>query len=158
MIATVFGIKYIIAFVKKVRYISVANNYLLYSACLLLVLIALRVNYHYSPLPTTPSCWCQVYNLTPEDIAFENALQHIPQDASVTASIEVRTHVNHRENVWFVPSATQSAQYIALITQNRIVGNYNPKIYENQLIPILLKNTKYKVDFKSQHFYLFQKL
>jgi uncharacterized membrane protein len=158
VIATIFGYSYLSFFLRKIKRIKPYVKYIIYLVCLGMVLSALRANYHYSPLPTTPSCWCYIYHVTQEDKAFEKALQSLPKDASITASLEVRPHVNHRKDVWFVPSATTSAQFIALITKNRIIGNYEPKDYENKLIPILLKSKDHKVRFRSEHFYLFERL
>lgn len=156
-IATILAFRYIILFFDKFIRREKLKQYGLYGFCIILVAIAFRVNYHYSPLPTTPSCWCQIYKVTDEDKAFEKALQNLPPKASVSASIEVRSHVNHREEIYFVPSATPSAQYIALITENRLIGNIEPKEYENKLIPILLKDPNHHLLFKSEHFYLFEK-
>lgn len=158
VIATIFGIHYVLLFIRKIKPVKRYANGVGYLLCIGLLAIAVRTNYHYSPLPTTPSCWCFIYNVTEEEKAFEKALQSIPKDASITASLEVRPHVNHRKDVWFVPSATTSAQYIALITQYRIIGNYEPKIYENQLIPILLSSKDHTVRFQSEHFYLFERI
>lgn len=157
-IAMVFGFKCLKEFLGRVSFVKKYSMWIIYVISAIVVLIALRVNYHYSPLPTTPSCWCYIYNVTDEERRFEKVLQSIPKDATVTASLEVRPHVNHRKNVYFVPSATPSAQFIALITQNRIIGNYEPKDYENKLIPILLSNKDYEVKFRSEHFYLFELL
>lgn len=157
IIALIFGLSYLFVTISKRSLFKRYKKFITYSLCIILLAVALRINYHYSPLPTTPSCWCQIYNVTSEDKAFEKVLQGIPKDASITASIEIRPHVNHRKNVWFIPYATSSAQFIALITQNRIVGNYEPKVYENQLIPLLLSDKNYKLLFKSEHFYLFKR-
>ena len=76
----------------------------------------------------------------------------------MTASLEIRPHVSHREHAYTIPSATQSAKYIALITQNRLVSNYNPKEIENELIPRMLRDINYKLQFRSKHFYLFERV
>ncbi|MDP2684816.1 MAG: DUF2079 domain-containing protein [bacterium] len=157
VIAAIFGLSYLFSFLNHFAFLREYRKYITYGICLVLLFVALRVNYHYSPLPTTPSSWRQIYNVTSEDKAFEKVLQCIPKDASISASIEIRPHVNHKENVWFVPYATSSAQFIALITQNRLVGNYEPKVYENQLIPILLLDKNYELLFRSEHFYLFER-
>ena len=41
------------------------------AVALLILYVALRVNYHHSPLPTTPSCWCLSYRVTRDDIEFD---------------------------------------------------------------------------------------
>jgi hypothetical protein len=150
--------RYVFHLAQKIKPVKKYTKALLYVVCLMTIAFALRFNYHYSPLPTTPSCWCFIYNVTDEDKAFEKALQSLPPDASITASLEVRPHVNHRKEAYFVPSATNSAQFIALITQNRIIGNYESKNYENKLIPILLSDKNHLVRFRSEHFYLFEKV
>jgi hypothetical protein len=158
VIATIFGFSYLLFFLQKISIIKPYVKYIVYAICLIMVFVALRVNYHYSPLPTTPSCWCFIYNVTEEDRDFEKVLQNIPKDASITASIEIRPHVNHRKDVYFIPIATESAQFIALITQNRLVGNYEPKEIENRLIPMLLSSKEHVVRYRSEHFYLFEKI
>lgn len=158
VIASIFGISYVHKIISHLRITKKYHIKIRYFVMGIALIISLRVNYHYSPLPTTPSCWCRIYTVTEEDKAFEKALQAIPKKASVTTSLEIRPHVSHREYAFTVPSATKSAQFIALITQNRIPGNYNPKEYENQLIPILLESKNHKVKFRSEHFYLFEKV
>jgi len=157
VIATIFALSYVKRLFLRFKITKKYAQAGLYLATAMLFLYALRVNYHYSPLPTTPSCSCYIYNVTPEDREFEKALQAIPRDASITASLEIRPHVSHREFAFNLPSATQSAEYIALITQNRMVSNYNPKEYENVLIPQLMDSIKHKLIFKSEHFYLFER-
>lgn len=158
IISTIFGLYYL-KFV--LTYLTFTKRYaktILYVAAGILLVITLRVNYHYSPLPTTPSCSCYIYNVTQEDRDFERVLQNLPKDAFITSSLEIRPHISHRDLAFTVPSATESAKYIALITQNRIISNYNPKEYENKLIPILLSSKDHKLQFKSEHFYLFEKV
>lgn len=156
VISTIFAISYIRTYILHFRFLKPYANKMIYVLSIGLLIFALRVNYHYGPLPITPSCWCYIYQVTKEDIAFEKQLQNIPKTASITSSLEIRPHINHRELAFSVPSATSSAEYIVLITQNRIVGNYEPKELENKLIPTLLSNKKYTLLFKSKHFYLFK--
>lgn len=158
VLATIFGFYYVKLLFEKFHLTKKYGQIAVYALSAFLLFAAIRVNYHYSPLPTTPSCWCSIYTVIDEDKAFEKALQSIPKDAMITASLEVRPHISHRELAFTVPSATQSAQYIALITQNRIPGNFNPKDYENRIIPVLLSDKDYAVRFRSEHFYLFKKL
>lgn len=122
-----------------------------------ILIFALRFNYHYSPFPTTPSCWCIVYQVTNEDKDFAKVLAAIPQSASVTSSSEIRAHLTKRENSFNLPSATDSAQYVAILDQNRIVGDYSPKEFENALLkePVFLKT--HDLISHIGHFYLFKK-
>lgn len=158
VISAIFGMYYLQWALKRFRATRRHIKALLYGVAGFLLIVALRVNYHYSPLPTTPSCSCYIYNVTQEDKDFERVLQSLPKDAFITSSLEIRPHVSHRDLSFAVPSATQSAQYIALITQNRIISNYDPKEYENKLIPILISSKDHKLIYKSKHFYLFEKV
>ena len=158
ILATIFGFYYLQWVLTHLKFTKHFATIILYAVAGIFLFIALRVNYHYSPLPTTPSCSCYIYNVTQEDRDFEKVLQSIPKDAFITSSLEIRPHISHRDLAFTVPSATESAKYIALITQNRIISNYNPKEYENKLIPILLSSKDHKLQFKSEHFYLFEKV
>ncbi len=82
----------------------------------------------------------------------------IPRDASITASSEVRPHLARREKAFNLPSATSSADYVAIIDQNRIVGDYSPKEFEGELIKVLSVSKKHELVYKSTHFYLFKKV
>lgn len=157
IIASFYGIAFIANWLRKNKYTKGYSEIILFSITGIIFLLAFRFNYFYSPLPTTPGCWCFIYNVSDDDKAFKKMLERIPPDAKVTASLEVRPHVNHRHEVYSVPSATPSADFIALITQNRIIGNYEPKEYENRLIPALLSSNTHEVLYKSKNFYLFRK-
>jgi uncharacterized membrane protein len=149
MIASIYGIYYI----KKITKNS-AISYIIVLAALMMVL---RVNYHHSPLPTTQSCWCQSYEVSADDIAFEKVLKEIPQTASVTSSTELHSHVTHREFAYMLPYAIDSADYIALIDQHRVIDNYGPKEYEMGLIKKLDTEKKYMLESHIGHFYLYKK-
>lgn len=158
VIATLYGFYYLqtILSMLPLKKSIVMSAFTAFS--LLFALGIARVNYHYSPLPTTPSCSCYIYAVTEEDREFERKLQAIPADASVTASLEIRPHVSHREFAFSLPSATQSATYIAMITQNRIISNYEEKAYEKELIADLIsKPDQFEALHKSEHFYLFKR-
>ena len=98
-----------------------------------------------------------MYRQSQEDIDFENALEKIPEKASVTASPEIRAHISHRENAYTLPDASETADYVAVITQNRLIGDYGKKKFEIELISKLLANPAYQLTFRSTHFYLFQR-
>ena len=84
-------------------------------------------------------------------------LQRIPRDASVTASPEIRPHTTHRERAYTLPVATASADFIAIIDQNRMVGDYEPKDFELRLVEALNSGDKYSLVKHIGHFYLYQK-
>jgi len=156
-IATIFGLFYLQKLFQKIRYTKKYSQYFIYGITTLVLLFALRFNYHYSPLPTTPSCWCFMYHPTKEDLEFEALLQKIPQDASITASPEIRPHTTHREKAYTLPTATASADFIALIDQNRMVGNYDPKDFELVLRDQLKTSRNYALVKHIGHFYLYQR-
>lgn len=151
LIAAIYGVRYFSSLIRSKA--AVVSGIVVGGA----LLIVLRTNYHYSPLPTTESCWCIVYRVTQEDIEFEKILQSIPQSASVTSSTEIHGHVSQRKEAYMLPYATESAQFIALIDQNRVIDNYGPKQEERGLIRRLNKEKKYLLITKIGHFYLYKK-
>lgn len=163
VIASIFALKYlnlIIVEINEKLFPAFLENYTrltFYLVIFLCLIVAVRFNYHYSPLPTTPSCWCLTYKVSKEDIEFDKILKTIPTNASVTASSEVRVHLARRENSFNLPTATSSAEYVAIIDQNRIVGDYSPKEFENAL----LKDSKFlkahELISHIGHFYLFKR-
>lgn len=157
IISLLFVVKYIEVLIQKIKYAKKYAHAIPYIFGIGLVLFGLRVNYGYGPLPTSKSCWCITYQVVQQDIAFENLLQTIPQDASITASPEIRPHLTHRENAFTLPDATSSAQFIALIDQNRLVGDYSPKTFELALIKTLNQTHSYDLVSHIGHFYLYKK-
>ncbi len=163
VIATIFSLKYINLFIYSLRdrvFPKLGDKYLKFTFYLVvtfLLMVSLRVNYHYSPLPTTPSCWCLSYKVTKDDIEFDKVLKTIPKDASVTSSGEIRPHIARRENSFTLPGHVEDADFVAILDENRIVGDYSPKEFENAL----LKDPKFLQthDLISHigHFYLFKK-
>lgn len=150
VMATILGWSWIEKAFKKYKFVGWMIGGVLLSA-------ALRTNYHYGPLPTTPSYWRPMYEVGPDEIAFEKVLQSLPSNASITASSEVRSHVAHRARVYNLPEMTDEVDYIALVDQNRAVGDYNPKEYETGLIKRLQADTTVKEIFHQGHFYLFER-
>jgi uncharacterized membrane protein len=155
IIATIFAFKNSAFIIGKIKPITKYTNYIQYSILTLALIISIRVNYHRSPLPYTPACWCVSYSITKEDIEFENLLKTIPQNASISASPEIRPHLTHRHNAFTIPDNIKTADYIALINQNRLVGNYDAK--DLTLINQLLKDPNYSLVKHLNHFYLFKK-
>jgi uncharacterized membrane protein len=153
MIASIYGAHYVSLLVGKAY-----RRKALYALTAFALIIVARTNYHYSPLPTTQSCWCRVYMVSPEDIAFEKVLQTIPIDASVTASSEIHAHVTHRVDSYMVPHAVETADYIALINQSRVVDGYGPKLYEAELVRRLKRERNYNIVYQTQHFLLYKRI
>jgi hypothetical protein len=157
VISTLFAVKYILWLLQKIRFTKRYASAVIYILTAILLIVAVRVNYGYGPLPISQSCWCVMYHVSSQDVAFDKILQTIPQDATVTASPEIRSHITHRENAYTLPDATSSAQFIAIIDQNRLVGNYSPKTFELGLVSVLQKNKKFTLVSHINHFYLYKK-
>jgi len=157
IVASIFGIKYIQLFLKKIRLTRQFAKQISYIVLFTGLLICLRTNYHYSPLPTTPGCWCYIYQVSQQDRQFDELLQKIPRSASVTASPEIRPHVSQRIDSYTLPVATDYADFIAIIDQNRIIGDYEPKDFELVLRDQLRTSKKYTLVEHIGHFYLYKK-
>lgn len=156
VLSTIFAIKYLSVFSQK--FFPKIGKFAPFFLSFWLIFSATRVNYHYSPLPTSPSVWKFYYKPQKEDIEFEKILQKLPKKVSISASAEVRPHISQREWVYEVPYGLGKADFVALIDENRQVGDHNPKILEAKIIKELNKNKNYKLIKKIGHFYLFEKL
>lgn len=157
MIATIFGLHAVLSFIKKHRLFSPYSSWAPYFVLAASLAVVLRVNYHNTPLPYNPSCYCQIYAVTAQDEQFERILQAIPTGASMTSSPEIRPHITHRVESYTLPRRVKSADYIALIDQNRIVGDYADKSYELTLRDQLIGGTAYELIEHVGHFSLFRK-
>lgn len=157
IIATIFGTYYSLLLVRRIKILRKYSYYLLSIGLLGLLFYSARVNYHYSPLPTTPSCWCLMYQVGADERAFMKLLSSIPQSASVAASGEVRPHVSKRLLSFTLPNEAMNADYVALIDQNRIVGDHKPKIFENELMQNPEFLARYDLVEKIGHFSLYKR-
>lgn len=157
ILASIYGIFYLGKLLDKIAVLKKYKKLLILVVLLGAGAVILRTNYHFSPLPTTESCWCAVYKVADEDKQFEEILAKIPVSASITSSTEIHAHVTHRENAFMFPYATSSAEFIALIDQNRIIDNYGPKPYELDLLKKLDSEKIYKLQNYVGHFYLYKK-
>ncbi|MFO0703685.1 MAG: DUF2079 domain-containing protein [Patescibacteria group bacterium] len=133
------------------------QKYLLHLPIYIALLVSLVVFYRSSPIPSFPNCYCQIYNVTKEDTLFEEVLSDIPRNSSITASPEIRPHVSQREYSYTLPEMSEKADYIAIITQNRLVGDYQPKKFEMELIKKLNKSKNYVLKNQIGHFYLYER-
>ncbi len=156
VLSTIFAIKYLSVFFQK--FFPKIGKFAPFFLSCWLIFSAIRVNYYYSPLPTSPSVWKFYYEPKKDDVEFEKVLQKLPKKASIAASSEVRPHVSQREWIYEVPYGVGKADFVALIDENRQVGDHNPKILEAKIINELNKNQNYKLIKKIGHFYLFEKL
>lgn len=156
IISTVFGLHWYQIIVKKFLSNRWLRNVFIVIPMIGALIIAVRFNYHYNPTPTSPTCWCRAYDVTEEDRQFETVLQQIPESASVSASPEIRPHITHREHAFTMPDATSSADFIAIIDQNRLPGDYNPKEFELKLLEVLRSSDEHSLVSHIGHFYLYK--
>lgn len=154
----VFTIASIYGLLLLARLPKVSVRYAQSGVLILAVAVALRVTYHYGPLPTTESCWCYPYLVSENDRSFEKVLRSIPQTASVTSSPELHAHLTHRQEAYVLPYATDSADFIALIDQVRSIDVLGSKPEELALIQKLESERKYVRLWHGGHYYLYKKL
>lgn len=157
VISTTFGLRWYQMLVKVLIKRPMVKNLFITIPMLGALAVAMRFNYHYNPTPTSPTCWCRAYEVSGEDREFEKVLQQIPVDKSVTASPEIRPHITHREHADTMPDATKSADFIAIIDQNRLPGDYNPKGFELELLNVLKNSPDHRLVSHIGHFYLYER-
>lgn len=157
VISTIFGMHWYQVVVKWILKQSLLRDLFIFLPMIGALILALRFNYHFNPTPIAPTCWCRAYAVSDEDREFEALLRSIPETASVTASPEVRPHITHRENAYTMPDATSSADFIAIIDQNRLPGDYNPKGFELDLIRVLDESNTHTLVKHIGHFYLYKR-
>jgi uncharacterized membrane protein len=158
LIGTIFGLSYLHFILKKLKLHGKIIKGILYLVVIYLLVVSIRVNYNYSPLPSSPSCWCLTYQVSQDDIEFEKVLRQIPENASVAASGNVRSHITHRNKAHALPGGVDSADYIAILTQERIIGGYNQIEYETNLVKRLQSSNTHQLIRNIGDFYLFRKL
>lgn len=156
MIASIYGVYYFKAVIGTFMNKTI-TRFGTYIIVVIAILLAGRFYYFYNPLPLAPACWCYIFQVTDEDRAFDALLQEIPESAVVSASPEIRPHITHREFAYTLPVATDSADFVAIIDQNRMVGNYESKDFELRLIDILNASDAYRLKEQIGHFYLYEK-
>lgn len=122
-----------------------------------LLLWSIKSNYYYGPLPTTPSVWKWMYEVTDDEIEFEKVLRQIPKHSSTASSSEVRPHLTHRLNAFNLPHGLES-DYIAMSLTNRIVGDNKVKGFEKSLIEKLDSGDDYELIFQKGDYYLYKRI
>lgn len=150
IIALTIGLIYAFSYLIKHLKITVL-------AVVLLLCCSVHQNYFYSPLPTTPTHWQLMFNVGNKEINFEKALEKIPESATVASSSEVRPHVINHLLSYNLPGGALTADYVAMVSQNRLIGDYSLKPYETQLIKTLGSNPNYQVVYQDEPFYIFKK-
>lgn len=150
VIATIFSWKYLSVLLKKWPAVSwLIGGWIL--------LAAVRTFYHYGPLPSTPSYWRPMYTVTQDEVDFENAIGRIPANAVVSASSEARNHLTHRREAYTLPNIPTNVEYIVMVDQTRVVGDYSLKSFETDLIAKIDKEGGWNLIYHSGHFYIYQK-
>lgn len=158
IIATIFGLSYVSLVLKKLKLKEKYIRFVIYLFIIYLMAAAIRVNYNRSPLPSTPSCWCFSYQVSKADIEFEKILQEIPENASVAASGNVRPHISHRKFAYNLPGGVEKADYIAILTEERIIGGHNKLEFETNLVKKLNESKNFQLVKNTGDFYLFKRL
>jgi hypothetical protein len=125
-----------------------------------MVVMAVKQNYYYSPLPTTPSHWWPMYQVTEDEINFEKELKKIPLGASITASSEVRNHLTHRVFATNLPHGVGDVDYIAMVNHNRLMGDVELKPFESELIRKITEGEeeRYELVYNQGQYWLFKKI
>jgi len=158
MIGLIFGLKYLFWLIDKLLVGLKNKKEILKVGVLLLILVATaRSNYFYSPLPSTPGHWKLMYRVGEAEKEFEKMLRQIPEKDTITASSEVRNHLTHRLNAYNLPNGVEESDWIAMVDQNRLVGDYEMKDFEGALIDRLEKRDDFKLIFRQDHFWLFKR-
>lgn len=121
-----------------------------------LIYWSVKTNYYYSPLPTTPSVWKWMYQVTEVETEFNEVLKRIPTEVSTASSSEIRPHLTHRLESYNLPNGLES-DYIAMTLRNRIVGDNHVKDFESNLINELNNDERYQLIFQKGDYYLFRR-
>lgn len=136
-ISTMYSVAFIIKKIKKTFTVKILFYYLLGS-----LLIS---TYLYSPLPGMREADYKPYTST-SAVKISQYLALIPPDSSVSASNNVGAHLSHRDKIYVVPNALQTADYVVLYGEKKsMVNSVNAQKYESMVTDEL------------ENFYLFKK-
>ncbi|RLC34393.1 hypothetical protein DRH14_03095 [Candidatus Shapirobacteria bacterium] len=150
VIANIWTVKYISWLFKKIKIVPILVS-------LLILVASLRSNYFYSPLPTTPGHWRLMYRLRQVEKDFDKVLKQIPTEDIITASSEVRNHLTHRVNAFNLPHGIEEADWIAMTEKNHLVGDYEKKPFETDLIKKLDADDNYQLVFHQGDYFLYKR-
>lgn len=158
-ISLIFGIRKTFFLIKKrlpkLSPVIVKREKLI--VCLFLSL-ALFISIRNGPLPASPFCWCSVYYVGENEKKFADLLSQIPRTAVIAASREIRPHLSQREHAYNLDDVKIVPDYIALIDQQRYVGNFSPRYYEIDLIKKLKNDPNYQQIVRLGHYYLYKRV
>ena len=121
-ISTIYGVKRFFAKFGNQNSEKIVFYYILFSA-----LVSL---YIYSPLPGMRNADYSPYTTTSSK-TIDTYLSIIPEDASVSASNNIGAHLSHRREIFVVPFAIDTADYVVLYMESKIMkGNINLHKYQ----------------------------
>lgn len=153
----VLGVIFGLAFLKSRLKDEKWGSKLLFAPILFMLAFAAKENYFYSPLPTTRGHWKLMYNVGEDETRYANLLKTIPADASITASSPVRPHLTHRVHATNLPHGLETSDYVAIVEQNRLVGDHNTNDHDYNLARRLAIDEMYETVDNIGPFWLFKK-
>ncbi len=157
IISTIFGLKYLRAYLKN-RGLSIqVIQKVQYLVLLVILFFAIKTNISLGPLPYSKASWPQTYKVSKEDIEFESVLQKIPEDAVVAASGNIRPHITHRKYAHNLPNGTESASFVAILTEERVYFGIKKLEFEEKLVKILQSSDNHKLINQTGKFYLYER-
>ncbi len=137
-ISTMYGVAFLIKKFRKFPHIETALfYYILFSAFITV--------YFYSPIPGMKDADYRPY-MTQNTELISRYLSIIPKNSSVSASNNIGAHLSHRENIFVIPFALNSADYVVLYGEKKSVVNS----VEHLKYSVLVQDTK-------NNFYIFKK-
>lgn len=113
-ISAIYGVAFLIDRIKK-PYIKKLLFYYIIGAAIINV-------YFYSPIPGMKDADYRPYTVENTD-KITHYLSLIPSSASVSASNNIGAHLSHRENIYVIPFAINTADYIVLYGEKKSVVN-----------------------------------
>jgi len=158
VIAIVFGVSWASRLLGYVFGRKIIQNISMYGLVGVVLVGSLRAGYFYGPTPITPSHWKWMFEPSESDVKFEQLLSQIPSDKSVASSGNIRPHVTHRRDAHVFPSQAQEADYVAILTEERIVGRVIDLEYEKDLVEELKNDFNYVVVFEEGGYWLFRRI
>ena len=105
--------------------------------------------YFYSPLPGMINADYAPFTTT-NSKTIDSYLSLIPKTASVSASNNLGAHLSHRDHIYVVPFAMESAEYVVLYGENRkmlsLVNHlkYQALISDKKIIFIYISSNQLK--------------
>jgi uncharacterized membrane protein len=116
-------------------------------------LTALIGAYLYGPLPGAKEANLAAINkLQPEQVMIDRELGRLPQEASVSASNNLASHLSHRQYIYVIPQGIGQAEYVAIF---KTPNNTNNK--DAETLKELRVNRNYEKYFESRQLVMFRR-